>query len=135
MRQHCRGQSLVEFALILPVLLLTLMGIFDFGRAIFAYNAVSNAAREGMRVAIVNQNPAAIEAEARAATTGLNPSEITVTFTPCPTATTLGCLAKVKVSYEWKAITPIIGSVVGPMQLGTETAMAVERINSTPPTP
>lgn len=135
MRRHVRGQSLVEFALILPVLLVLVLGIFDFGRAIFAYNAVSNAAREGVRVAIVNQNEAAIEAEALAATTGMNPSELTVTFTPCPTATTLGCLVKVTVTYKWTAITPIIGALVGPLEVSTQTAMPVERIYSAAPTP
>lgn len=135
MSRRQRGQSLVEFALVLPVLLIILMGIFDFGRAIFAYNAVSNAAREGMRVAIVNQNAAAIEAEALAATTGMDPTQITVTFTPCTGATTLGCMVKVRVAYNWSAITPIIGTVVGPRELATEAAMVVERIYSAPPTP
>ncbi|MFQ6001456.1 MAG: TadE/TadG family type IV pilus assembly protein [Anaerolineae bacterium] len=44
-----KGQSLVEFAFIIPVLILILMGVFDFGRAFYAYNAISNAAREGAR--------------------------------------------------------------------------------------
>jgi Flp pilus assembly protein TadG len=134
-RLRTRGQSLVEFALVLPVLLIVLLGIFAFGRAIFAYNAVSNAAREGMRVAIVNQNAAAIEAEALAATTGMDPNEITVTFTPCTGPTVLGCMVKVKVAYNWSAITPIIGSVVGPRELASEAGMVVERIYSAAPTP
>lgn len=45
-----RGQSMVEFALILPLLVLVLVGIFDIGRAFFAYIAITNAAREGARV-------------------------------------------------------------------------------------
>lgn len=53
-RRSERGQSLVETALVLPILLIILMGIFDFGRAIYAYNAVSNSAREAARLAIVN---------------------------------------------------------------------------------
>jgi len=55
-RDRSRGQGLVEFALIFPVLVLVLLGVFDFGRAIFAYNTLANAARAGVRVAIVNQN-------------------------------------------------------------------------------
>jgi len=39
-----RGQSLVEFALILWILVVVLLGILDFGRAIAAYNSISNAA-------------------------------------------------------------------------------------------
>jgi Flp pilus assembly protein TadG len=45
------GQSLVEFALILPLFVLIIIGVFDLGRAYFAYIAISNAAREGARVA------------------------------------------------------------------------------------
>jgi hypothetical protein len=45
-----QGQSLVEFALILPLMVLIVIGIFDLGRAFFAYIAISNAAREGARV-------------------------------------------------------------------------------------
>lgn len=50
-----RGQSLVEFALILPVVLLLIFGILDLGRGVYAYNTVANAARQGARVATVNQ--------------------------------------------------------------------------------
>jgi Flp pilus assembly protein TadG len=44
------GQSMVEFAMILPLLVLFIIGIFDLGRAFFAYIAITNAAREGTRV-------------------------------------------------------------------------------------
>ena len=55
---HERGQALVEFALVLPVLLLLIFGIVDAGRLIYTYNTVSNAARNAARVAIVNQSTA-----------------------------------------------------------------------------
>lgn len=57
-RHRSRGQGLVEFALIFPVLVLALFGVFDFGRAIYAYNTLANATRDGVRIAIVNQNGA-----------------------------------------------------------------------------
>ena len=47
---HQHGQSLVEFALILPLFVLLVVGVFDLGRAFFAYIAISNAAREGVRL-------------------------------------------------------------------------------------
>ena len=49
--KRSRGQALVEFALILPILLLVVAGIFDFGRALFTYSEVSNAVREATRYA------------------------------------------------------------------------------------
>ncbi len=44
------GQSLVEFALLLPILALIIFGVLELGRAFFAFIAITNAAREGARV-------------------------------------------------------------------------------------
>ena len=46
-----RSQALIEFALVSPVLLLLLFGVIDLGRAIFYYDTLNHAAREGARVA------------------------------------------------------------------------------------
>jgi TadE-like protein len=47
-----RSQALIEFALVSPVLLLLLFGIVDIGRAVFYYDTLSHAAREGARIAV-----------------------------------------------------------------------------------
>ena len=49
-----RGQSLVEFALVIPVFLIIVMGIVDFGMAVYKFNGVSQAAREIARVTSVH---------------------------------------------------------------------------------
>ena len=69
-----RGQALVEFALVLPIFILLLVGIFDFGRAIYAYNTISNAAREAVRVGIVDQNCDVIGTEAANRAASVSPS-------------------------------------------------------------
>ncbi len=51
-RNH--GQSMVEFALILPVFVLVFAGIFDLGRAFYASITITNAAREGARYGTLN---------------------------------------------------------------------------------
>ncbi|HUZ85665.1 MAG TPA: TadE family protein [Candidatus Baltobacterales bacterium] len=51
-----RSQALIEFALISPVLLLLLFGILDIGRAIFYYDTLNHAAREGARTAVRASN-------------------------------------------------------------------------------
>ena len=48
-----KGAELVEFALVLPLLLLLLFGIMDFGLLFQRYEAVTNAAREGARIAVL----------------------------------------------------------------------------------
>jgi hypothetical protein len=48
------GQGLAEFAFIIPMFLMMMFGIVDFGRVIWARNSLENAAREGARFAIVH---------------------------------------------------------------------------------
>lgn len=135
-RGRDRGQGLVEFALILPVLLIVLLGIVDFGRAIYAYNTLSNAARAGVRVAIVNQNPAGLgcasgNGSAPADSTMVSPQDCaqqaavvlpgttaTVTYrtiddTAACSPVQVGCLAVVTTTYTFRLITPIISNIVG----------------------
>lgn len=50
-----RGQALVEFSLAIIVFLILMMGVFDFGRAIYQYNGVAQAAREIARVTATHE--------------------------------------------------------------------------------
>ncbi len=49
-----RGQALVEFALVLPLMLLVVLGLTDLARVVWQYNTLAYAAREGTRYAIVH---------------------------------------------------------------------------------
>ena len=131
-RSRQRGQSLVETAFVLPVLLLIMLAIFDFGRAVYAYNLVSNAAREAARLAIVDQNETAITDEAHKASIGLDPDAVGVAYSTSCATIKIGCPASVTVDYEWTAITPIIGSVIGSIALSSTTEMPIERVYQSP---
>ena len=61
------GQSLIEFALVLPILLLVLFGITEFGRAIMVKNVLHTAAREGARLAAVSSVGDSLSVKARVA--------------------------------------------------------------------
>jgi len=54
-----RGQSLVEFALVVPLLLLLVIGIAEFGRAWMTQNVITGAVREAARIAVV-QGPGGV---------------------------------------------------------------------------
>lgn len=97
-----RGQSLVEFALVLPIFLLVLSGILDFGFMLFTRMSVINAAREGARVAAMTADDTTIPTVVKnrvvsAAASGLVsvvPSNVVVaclqtssSTTPAPTCT------------------------------------------------
>jgi len=78
-KRRYRGQSLVEFALIIPLVLLLLLGFLDLGRAVFYYSALSNGVREATRAGIVNHN------YLQDASTGADLSKAVMTSVPiCP---------------------------------------------------
>jgi len=52
-QRHERGNAVIEFALVLPILLLVVFGITEFGRAFLTLNILNTAAREGARLAVV----------------------------------------------------------------------------------
>lgn len=126
-RRSGRGQALVEFALVMPIFILLLVAIFDLGRAVFAYNTLTNAAREGARIAIVNQYQPSIIARAKQQTAivELNDPSVTVNFyqvnadgtpntsTPCALSQiAVGCMASVSFEATYQPITPLIGNII-----------------------
>lgn len=73
------SQAMVEFALVIPLLVLLLMGIVDLGHGVYAYNVVASAAREGARFGILAPtNTSGIQTQAKANTVALDQSQISV---------------------------------------------------------
>jgi hypothetical protein len=108
-----KGQSLVEFALILPILLIVLMGLLDLGRLYFAYVAVTDAAGEGAAyAAIYPEDNAGIVARAQDASGGLiEIDENLIEITP-PPAIQSGAPIAVSVAYNFTLLTPLISGMV-----------------------
>lgn len=131
--RSAEGQSMAEFALVLPVFLILLMALFDFGRAIYGYNTISNAARAGTRLWIVDQNEAAVIARAMQHTVGMNPDDVSVTVSDaCPDPPKIGCEGQVTVTYEYTPLTPLIDSIIGPIEMESVTRLRLERVYSSP---
>jgi Flp pilus assembly protein TadG len=151
------GQSLVEFALAFPVFILIVFGLVDVGRLVYTYNTLSNAARDGARVAAVNQidypagtscnedmpieNLAAPHwaikpcAVAAAVSIGVTTADVTVSYgTPsgttlsCSPTLNVGCIATVTVSHTWSPITPLVGQVLGAINLSSTSQIPIERV-------
>jgi Flp pilus assembly protein TadG len=61
-RRRGRGQALLEFAFVLPIFLLILMILFDFGRVVYAQHTIDQYAREGARVGQVEASGGSIAA-------------------------------------------------------------------------
>ncbi|HVM30294.1 MAG TPA: TadE family protein [Candidatus Limnocylindrales bacterium] len=133
-RAKPRGQSLVEFALILPVMLLVIFGTLDLGRAVFMFNTLSESARHANRLAIIDQRPAEIRARAieSGPGLGLTNDDIDVCFksatslqrdcaapaadacAPSGTYQREHCLAIVTTRAVFTPVTPLIGQFVNP---------------------
>lgn len=56
--ERARGQAMLEFTLIIPIFMLALLGLLEFGRAVYSVQILDNAAREGARYAIVHGSAA-----------------------------------------------------------------------------
>lgn len=131
--ERSRGQSLVELALIAPLLLLLMAAAIDLGRLFYAYVAVENAAKEGALYGAVNPicatqsslcpNPMNVtwrvqnETGASALPGGIQVGAIQC-LAPSGTSKTLvscvdGDTYVVNASHQFTLITPIIGSIVG----------------------
>ncbi len=154
-RRSHSGQALLEFALVFPVIVLVFLGVFDFGRYMFASSEVADAAREGVRTAIVNQNVDDITARAaeQAVALGIPSSPpgtcpttanaVCVSFlldgdvsaSPPPSACSsppqLGCQAVVTVTYDFTPVTPIINSIIGSLVITSTAAQPLESICTT----
>jgi Flp pilus assembly protein TadG len=150
-----RGQSLVEFALVFPIILLVIVGFFEIGRAVFAFNVIANAARQGARVATVNQLANVTECDetrpiedpvephwtirgcamVAGASIGISSSNIAVSYAAPPDTTLdcdptlhVGCIASVTVSYNFTVSTPFVNMLIGPISMSQTSSMPIERV-------
>ncbi len=122
-----KGQTLVETALILPIIILLLMGIVDFGLLFNNYLVVGNAAREGARNAAVGYSDAEIITVVTTAAGTLDPTKLTISITPGESTRVTGDEVSVTVNYQYSLITPVISSIVSsPLDLSSTTVMRLE---------
>ncbi len=110
-RRGERGQSLVEFALIIPFFLIVVFAVADFGLGLRAWITVTDSAREGARLAAVTcatDTASTSDVQTRAVDTSaglLTSADVAVTN--CPGASTESVI--VTVNYDYDMITPLGG--------------------------
>jgi Flp pilus assembly protein TadG len=109
-----RGASAVEFAFIVPLLLVLALGIAEFGRAFQVQGTLSAAAREGVRTMALQNDPAAARSMVRSVASSLNPAltdaQIGISPSLCPVDQT-GSI-RVTISYRMPFLTGFFGSGV-----------------------
>jgi Flp pilus assembly protein TadG len=110
-RQDEHGAAVVEFALVVPILLLLVLGIAEFGRAYYIQASLSQAAREGVRVMALQNSTAGAVAATQAAAQPLTPTNITVSPSNCvASGSTPAATATVTVTYSFSFLTSLFGS-------------------------
>jgi TadE-like protein len=143
------GSTLTEFAFVLPLLAMMMFGVIDFGRALYTYHFVSNAAREATRWASVRGSKcnhalsgcSAGPAEVQNFVTSIVPPGIdsssqflavTSTWLPPPgnpascigAPNNPGCAVQVHVSYNFKFILPFLPESTYLMQSTSEMVIS-----------
>lgn len=122
-----RGQSLVEMALLLPVLLLLLAGIIDFGRLMYSYAHLHMAAQETVRMGGLGKKDAQIIDFAHHYVQLGNVSSLRVDITPAESNRHSGDYVTVKLHYPFRLNTPFISELLpNPIDIETESTIRVE---------
>jgi Flp pilus assembly protein TadG len=135
-RQVQQGAAAVEFALVLPILLLVFFGMVELSLALYDKAILTNASREGARAGIVLSSPKMTDAQIRAVVLNYtNGSLISLGTTTAPTVTVEQSTPasfpnplRVTVSYTYKGlgVGTMLGALGSPIVLTSSTSMVNE---------
>ncbi len=133
------GTAAVEFAIIMPILIVLLFGIVEFGLIFYNKAVITNASREGARYGIVFRNPgeertcADITSVINAYTAGKlvtfgSATGVGIAYDPSNCAPVAGADLSVTVSYQYDylLLPGFVGGLVGPVNLVGQTTMVKE---------
>ncbi len=130
-RQTEAGQSLVEFTMILPIFLVLMFGLVDFGRAFYTWLLVTNAAREGARVAAVQADYATVQDRIYDSFCSNYPSDCSLDpgklgITPDNIQGSRGSAVSIDLAYDFEFVTPLgsILQLIGGSSLAAPTISA-----------
>jgi Flp pilus assembly protein TadG len=131
LRRDDRGVSSVEFALVLPLLLMCLFGVIELGLAWYTKQVITNASREGARAGIVYTEPKLSQSEIQnVVQTYLNNAGFTqpVTITVSGAGGDSGEALTVTVNhdYQFNVLPGFVSSMVGNITIGSTTVMRHE---------
>ena len=116
MTRNERGAAAVEFALVVPLLVLLLVGIAEIGRAYYLQTTLSGAAREGVRVMALSNDAGQARTAARNAASTLALTDAQINVAPltgaCVSTATSQPNATVTISYSMTFATQLIGTTL-----------------------
>lgn len=122
------GQSLAEFAIVVPIFLILVFGIVDFSLGLKAWLTVTNASREGARVLVLGQTCSQVTTATDNVAASLHP-QVTVTITPSTCTGVTGDAMSVTVTYKYTSVTPLghfAQLLTGPITMSSTSTMRHE---------
>lgn len=113
-KRHDGGQAMVEFAIVIPLLLMIMIAVFEFARAWNVYHIMTDAARAGARTAVVadptvTQDSVINIVRAALARGAVNPDLATITVTGFRTGTGTPAEVQIELPYQFVFIRPFMG--------------------------
>ncbi len=128
------GQSLAEFALVVPVLLFLLVGIIEFSRGWMVQQVITNVAREGARLAVIPSSTAQqvqSRIDSLLSQAGIAPTAAHVSLNLC---NGFGCagtpdVVSINIPYQLSLLRPIAGLVCGGGACGSGGAITLRAVS------
>ncbi|HEX6988797.1 MAG TPA: TadE/TadG family type IV pilus assembly protein [Bacillota bacterium] len=121
------GQALVELSIALPVLLLLLLGVMEFGFMFSSYLGLLHGAREGVRAAALGADDQEVRQRIESAAIQLDPSRLTIQVQPAASQRKAGSTVTVLLTYRYEPLLPgIDGLLSGLTDLRASYQMRVE---------
>lgn len=118
---------MVELALILPILLLLIFGIIEFGRIFSTQLLVTSCAREASRSAAVGASDEIIGLNIENNALALDSSKMIITISPNESSRVRGNAVTIHIQYPVKIYAPIISGIIGnPFTVNGKAIMRVE---------
>jgi Flp pilus assembly protein TadG len=130
-----KGVAAVEFALILPILVLLAFGIIEFSLILYDKAVITNASREGARAGIVSQSPRVSDGEIETVVDNYCKNYLVTFSTGTDPVTTVGwggasfgddLTVNVSFSYSFLVLPQFVSGVTGPINLTATTVMKLE---------
>ena len=122
-----KGQSLIEFTILLPLLLLLLMGILEFALMLNSYLSINNSAREGARLGIIDGSNLEISELITSISPNLRTENLVVNILPLEGSRKSGDTITVEVIYNYQVSIPIISNILNDVVvLKAKTSMRME---------
>jgi Flp pilus assembly protein TadG len=108
-----RGAAVVEFALVLPVLIVLVLGIIEFGRIFNVQVSITNAAREAARTMAIENDPALARTDAINAAPSVNPALVAGEISIVPADCDAGETVNVTITHDVALLSGWFGTVIG----------------------